>query len=52
MVRCGRVVAIFAEQSAQMHTANAATHKLKGLAILTRPDRYWEGTKNRKLATK
>jgi len=45
MVRCGRVVAIPTEKSAQMHTANATNHNLHGLAMITRPNRYWGGTK-------
>jgi len=45
MVRCERVVAILTEKSAQMHTANATNHNLHGLAMITRPNRYWEGTK-------
>jgi len=47
MVRCGRgrVVAILTEKSAQKHTTNATNHNLHGLAMITRPNRYWEETK-------
>jgi len=45
MVRCVHVVVTLTEKSVQMHTANATNHNLHGLATITRPNRYWEGTK-------
>ena len=45
MVRCGRVVAILTEKSAQLHTADATNQNLHGLAMVTRPNYYWKGAK-------
>ena len=45
MVRCGRVVAIVTEKSAQMHTVNATNQNLPGFVIMTRPKHYWKGPK-------
>jgi len=44
-VRCGRVVAILTEKSAQMHTANATNQNLRELAMVSRPKHYWKGAK-------
>jgi len=52
MARCGCVVAIFTEKGAEMHTVNSTDHNLHRLAMMNRPKHYWEGAKNRNLATK
>jgi len=53
MVRCGRgrVVAIVTEKSAQKHSTNTTNHNLHGLAMKTRPNRYWEEPKIENFAT-
>jgi len=50
-VRCGRVVAILTEKSAQTHTANAINQNLHELAMVTRPKTTGKD-QNRILATK
>ena len=45
MVMCGRVVAILPEESAQMHTVNAANRNLHELAMVTRPKTTGKGPK-------
>jgi len=45
MVRCGRVVAILTEESAQMHTVNATNQNLHELAMVTRPKTTAKGPK-------
>jgi len=45
------VDAILTEKSAQKHTTNATNHNLHGLAMITRPNRYWEEAKIENFAT-
>jgi len=45
MVRCGRVVAILTEKSAQTHTANATNQNLYELAMMTGPKTTGKGQK-------
>ena len=45
MVRCGRVVAMLTEKSAQTHTANATNQNLRELAMGDPAQNYWKGPK-------
>jgi len=45
MVRCGHVVAILTEKSAQMHPVNATNQNLHELAMMMRPKTTGKGLK-------